>query len=372
MKAKHFLTVCVLCSYAMTYAQCPDADDISNENFTVTGTSCAISGTQNQGSSLGFRTLTIASGAVLTITGDLYIWDRIDVYGTLNTTGNVTSYSILGNSTVYVAEGGLFAIDGNYTNGTEDAVYWDGREGVTTLDGIMTVAGTYTNNDGGTTTVSETGTLQAGSYNDNGGTTTIHNGSVADCESGCCGADCDALPVVLLNFEVAANQSGEAILTWETASELNNDYFEIQKREANERHFQTLTTISGQGTTSSPTQYTWSDPHFQNDAYYRLVQVDYDGSATMLPTKILLKSTHNTGKTSIFPNPTHGSVTIQGSGYHSLTLYDESGKTILQASKMLPGELELLLNQTLQSLKGNFLIQLSGDNFSSTHRLVKH
>lgn len=371
MNANFFLTTCILAISASVYAQCPDASDVYQENFTVTGSSCSLSGDQDQGGTFGYNVLTIASGAALTLTGDLAIWDRIDVYGTLHVIGDVTSYSLFDNSTVYVAEDGVFAIDGDYTNGTEDG-FFAGRQGVTTLDGTMTVAGTYTNNDGGTTSVSDTGTLQAGSYSDNGGTTSIANGSVADCESGCCGADCGALPVVLLNFQVTTNSFGDAVLTWETASELNNDYFEIQKKEAHAAYFQTLATITGQGTTSSPTQYSWSDPFFYEDAYYRLVQVDYDGSTTVLPTKILLKDTHHTGKVHIYPNPTNGPITIHGSGYHSLVLYDESGKTILTASQMLPADLKRLLNHTLEPLKGTFLVQLSGDDFSNVHRIVKH
>jgi len=85
------------------------------------------------------------------------------------------------------------------------------------------------------------------------------------------------LPVELTSFTAISNGK-EVILNWSTATELNNLGFEIQRStEGNE--FFTVGFIKGCGTTSGQHTYTYSDTHLDNGKYYyRLKQVNYDGS----------------------------------------------------------------------------------------------
>jgi hypothetical protein len=87
----------------------------------------------------------------------------------------------------------------------------------------------------------------------------------------------NSLPVELLHF--TAQKTGDHVsLKWATASETNNRHFVVQKRIDDQ--WQAIGTVEGQGTTTSKHSYTFEDREYQqgNTAYYRLKQVDFDGS----------------------------------------------------------------------------------------------
>ena len=87
------------------------------------------------------------------------------------------------------------------------------------------------------------------------------------------------LPIELLTF-TAKNVRDEVELSWTTASELNNNYF-LLERSADGRSFEYIATMSGNGTTLQQSNYHFMDtkPEFGIN-YYRLKQVDYDGKFT--------------------------------------------------------------------------------------------
>lgn len=91
--------------------------------------------------------------------------------------------------------------------------------------------------------------------------------------------DCDPIPLsVELNyFEVNITEFGNK-LNWETNTERNNDYFEIQRR-TNAKDWITIEKQSGMGESSFPTSYSYLDNTFSPEVnYYRIKQVDFDGT----------------------------------------------------------------------------------------------
>ncbi|MDX2062910.1 MAG: hypothetical protein SFY70_07605, partial [Bacteroidia bacterium] len=92
----------------------------------------------------------------------------------------------------------------------------------------------------------------------------------------------NSLPIELLSFSGERVDNGVA-LAWNTASELNNDRFEIQRAlSASFEGYQTIGTVAGSGTTTTETRYTYTDGEAPTTkVYYRLRQVDYDGTATL-------------------------------------------------------------------------------------------
>lgn len=74
------------------------------------------------------------------------------------------------------------------------------------------------------------------------------------------------------------NSLGKNHLIWSTSSELNNDFFELERSEDG-LIWQKIATIDGNGTTSESINYGYVDEHFRNVLnYYRLTQVDFDGT----------------------------------------------------------------------------------------------
>lgn len=90
-------------------------------------------------------------------------------------------------------------------------------------------------------------------------------------------APCISLPVELLYFKGKNNKEFNS-LSWSTASELNCDFFLIE-RSTNGFDWQTLTKVTGKGTTSVRSEYYYNDFEFTKGiiSYYRLTQTDFDG-----------------------------------------------------------------------------------------------
>jgi hypothetical protein len=86
------------------------------------------------------------------------------------------------------------------------------------------------------------------------------------------------LPVELSLFEGYPKKEYNDI-TWVTEAEINNDYF-IVDRSINGLDWETINTTKGAGTSSLPNFYSCKDYNFCNGInYYRLTQVDFDGSS---------------------------------------------------------------------------------------------
>ncbi len=102
--------------------------------------------------------------------------------------------------------------------------------------------------------------------------------------TGTAGLDCMTvpLPVELISFE-GHNKGVINELYWETASEKNNDYFILQYS-SNGVEWEEVDQINGAGTTSNTQYYSATHRNFEIGInYYRLIQVDFDGT----------KKTHN-------------------------------------------------------------------------------
>jgi hypothetical protein len=87
----------------------------------------------------------------------------------------------------------------------------------------------------------------------------------------------EMIPVELISFTATTNDKG-VILNWSTATELNNHGFEIQ-RSTEGKEFFTIGFVNGHGTTTEQQNYSYADRNLVDGKYYyRLKQVDYDGS----------------------------------------------------------------------------------------------
>ena len=91
-----------------------------------------------------------------------------------------------------------------------------------------------------------------------------------------------ALPVELIYFD-AVNNNNNAALTWATASEINNAYFEIE-RSLDGQTFDSIGQVAGHGNSTVTIDYAYNDPDISMYntpvLYYRLKQVDFDGNFT--------------------------------------------------------------------------------------------
>jgi len=85
------------------------------------------------------------------------------------------------------------------------------------------------------------------------------------------------LPVELLSFE-GYNKGGVNMLSWVTATEINNDYFTLE-RSVDGENWLTIEQVDGSGNSSVEVSYEYIDDSYPNEVnYYRLIQTDFDGA----------------------------------------------------------------------------------------------
>lgn len=149
------------------------------------------------------------------------------------------------------------------------------------------------------------------------------------------------LPVDLISF-AGVNQNGFNKLDWKTASELNNDYFELQRSNTGEE-FLAVTKIQGKGTTNDLTAYTFVDEQpYAGKNYYRLKQVDFNGNFEYSNIILVTNDVEDVFNISVFPNPAskEASITIRtlkGDEYEATVhITDMTGRTL--TSYVIHGE----------------------------------
>lgn len=159
-----------------------------------------------------------------------------------------------------------------------------------------------------------------------------------------------ALPVQLISFEGQQNASNIK-LTWQTASEVNNDYFKLQKIEQNKLFPIACVTGSGMSNEIADYQYTDEKP-VEGENYYRLTQVDYDGSKEVLKT---IAVNYNTDKNLVIDKirETDNEIVISTKGKT-----DEGMQVTLTGIDGRLVEERLLTAEELNT--GSFLVNISG------------
>jgi hypothetical protein len=112
------------------------------------------------------------------------------------------------------------------------------------------------------------------------------------------------LPVELTAFSAQRQADKTILLRWNTASEKNSSHFEVQ-RSLNGHTFATLATVAAQGASQKATAYAAADKTtLATRGYYRLRQVDQDGTAAFSPV-VTVAGPGEPVAVALSPNPTH-------------------------------------------------------------------
>ena len=175
------------------------------------------------------------------------------------------------------------------------------------------------------------------------------------------------LPVTFAAF--TGRQEGNSIvLEWATMSENNNDYFEIE-RSLDGVNFVTIGYVDGAGNSSSHIDYIFSDnaPE-QGRLYYRLSQVDFDGTREYADKVVTVTFANNKLTVSIVPNPTSGLFTLQNCG--------NSGQLVIMTQNgMVVKEFEVTdFNQQINIgdlANGIYIAKYTTDSESTILKIVK-
>ena len=189
--------------------------------------------------------------------------------------------------------------------------YWSLQKSAGTSNVVVTLS--WNNVSGGVTNLAEmtvaqwdgaiwqdhgnggtTGSNLAGTITSSAPATTYGPFSLSSTNSGS-----NPLPVELASFRVSA-ENGANYIRWQTASEKNNDYFDVE-RSSNGQTFQKIETVNGAGNSTSLLNYSIVDRYAgSSTTCYRLKQVDNNGDFEYSE----IKCVRNTAFTDIVISPT--------------------------------------------------------------------
>jgi hypothetical protein len=253
---------------------------------------------------------TLKNGTVLTVRG----------CDTLHITGNV----VFSNGSFLEVEGcAVLIVDGNVQN--------KNNSNNIVIDGFFDIGGDF---DGGTgSVISGSGTI------DVAGTVTLSgSGTITTI----------VLPVDLLYFNAIFN-TDKVDIRWSTASELNNNFFVIE-RSQDGYNWQEINRVTGSGNSSVIREYFEVDLEpLSGKSFYRLTQIDHNGQSQTF--NIVPVENIEEGKVTfnIFPNPTSQyNISLFFQGFDSeevlVVLRDMRGKEYYSKVTLIenPNEIQLL------------------------------
>lgn len=160
------------------------------------------------------------------------------------------------------------------------------------------------------------------------------------------------LPVELYSFRAFCDHD-KTYLTWSTLSELDNDYFTLEKSE-NDVDFNPLATITGAGTSNQLLNYSYMDDEpYSVYTYYRLSQTDYDGSVDLLGT-ISARCKDVNNDMVLYPNPVKDVLYLyfndDAETEFTIAIYNKIG--------------ELVFQKKLTSVKGENVFTFTTNDFA--------
>jgi uncharacterized repeat protein (TIGR01451 family) len=181
------------------------------------------------------------------------------------------------------------------------------------------------------------------------------------------------LPVTLISFEAKATGQ-DAVLTWVTAQELNNDRFEVE-RSLDGIDFEKAGSVQGKGTTTVTSSYRFLDTGIGRltgkPLYYRLRQVDLDGTSNYSMVRTI-RFERRQGTATLYPNPNQGRFTLDlqalSAGSYQVEVLDLAGRRVYQTQ--LGGGQEHPLLPTLPM--GAYVVRVTGQSVNINLPMVKN
>jgi len=188
-------------------------------------------------------------------------------------------------------------------------------------------------------------------------------------------ADIDLVtPVELISFKADVT-NGKVMLNWSTATETNSRGFEVE-RSQDGVNFITRGFVKSQGTTTVPHSYSFTDEASNRKLYYRLKQIDFNGSyhySNIIEVNGIAVNEFALDQN--YPNPFNPTTTI---GFHvanlgivSLKVYDELGSEVatLVNGVRAPGNYKVVFDGN-KLASGTYFYRLSAGKFSETKKFI--
>ena len=185
------------------------------------------------------------------------------------------------------------------------------------------------------------------------------------------GSGCNpVLPVTLLSFTAEVEEKG--IQTeWVTQSEINNDYFTLEKSK-NAEDFVEVAELKGAGTQNSVSNYTYfdTDPYF-GTSYYRLKQTDFDGTYTY--SSVVPVTFNKEQKTKVYF--TEGLVVEMNTKHEvpaSVIVFDATGRKVFSNSYTVPKGMSKKKFTNQQLSQGIYFVRIQLEHQTNSYKIFKN
>ena len=181
------------------------------------------------------------------------------------------------------------------------------------------------------------------------------------------------VPVKMTNFE-GTKKDNNAVLNWVTVSEINNEFF-IVERSFDGINFEKIGKVKGKNNSIVVSNYSYTDQNIFSDlknqiVYYRLNQIDFDGTSSISKMVLITAINEDNGIT-IFPNPSNGAFNIsfesKNNSVAKLKIIDVFGKTVWSNERTLLNginDINVILN------KGNYILTIEENGKLTTKKIV--
>lgn len=184
-----------------------------------------------------------------------------------------------------------------------------------------------------------------------------------------------ALPVELISFK-ASPQEKDILLTWQTANEIDNAGFEIQRSETPEEGFERIGWIDGKGNTTI-TSYKFIDKNVRTGVqyYYRLKQIDFDEDFTFSPIESAILRIEKF-EINLAPNPVLESMVVslamEGKFKGEIQIIDLYGRVLLSQTYTLENRQNIEFNLSDFASGVYFLKVNNGGSEEFVEKFFKH
>jgi hypothetical protein len=181
------------------------------------------------------------------------------------------------------------------------------------------------------------------------------------------------LPIELLDF--TANYNGiDVDLKWKTASELNNDFFTVE-RTIDGTNFTEIATVDGAGNTNRIIDYAAKDKYPLNGlSYYRLKQTDFNGKVTYSQVVPIDISMNNFEIVNVWTSPEHEvlelTISCNNNCLMNIELFDVAGKKVFSSTEDLSGN-KVKINVPIDNLRtGMYLLKVLNGSTTISRKII--
>ncbi len=179
------------------------------------------------------------------------------------------------------------------------------------------------------------------------------------------------MPVEMISFSGTKFGTKSSLLSWQTATEIDNDYFLVE-HSIDGKEFETLAKVQGAGNSLETKSYSYehtSPAHGMN--YYRLRQVDFDGKFTF--SNVIAINFDGSDRYRIYPTKIDNELTFATDenlkSKLNYTIVDNLGRTV-NSGIIAAGITEYTIDVSNLNT-GSYFVVLYNESISETHRFVK-